>query len=44
MMVSEIMDYNNDIINMLLDTEIKVANLLPAILIPFLYYPIVQLF
>ena len=31
-------------INMLLDTEIKVANLLPAILIPFLYYPIAQLF
>lgn len=31
-------------INMLLDTEIKVANLLPAILIPFLYFPIAQLF
>ncbi len=31
-------------INMLLDTEIKVANLLPAIFIPFLYYPIAQLF
>lgn len=31
-------------VNMLLDTEIKVANLLPAILIPFLYYPIAQLF
>ena len=31
-------------INMLLDTEIKVANLLPAILIPFIYYPIAQLF
>lgn len=31
-------------INMLLETEIKVANLLPAILIPFLYYPILQLF
>lgn len=31
-------------INMLLNTEIKVANLLPAILIPFLYYPIVQMF
>lgn len=31
-------------INMLLDTEIKVANLLPAIIIPFIYYPIVQLF
>lgn len=31
-------------INMLLDTEIKVANLLPAIFIPFIYYPIVQLF
>ncbi len=31
-------------VNMLLDTEIKVANLLPAIFIPFLYYPIAQLF
>jgi len=31
-------------INMALDKDIKVANLLPAILIPFLYYPIVQLF
>lgn len=31
-------------INMLLNTEIKVANLLPAILIPFIYYPIAQLF
>ena len=31
-------------INMLLDKDIKVANLLPAILIPFLYYPIAQLF
>lgn len=31
-------------INMLLDSEIKVANLLPAILIPFLYFPIAQLF
>ncbi len=31
-------------INMLLQKEIKVANLLPAILIPFLYDPIYQLF
>lgn len=31
-------------VNMLLDTEIKVANLLPAIFIPFLYFPIAQLF
>jgi len=31
-------------INMLLEKDIKVANLLPAILIPFLYYPIAQLF
>ncbi len=31
-------------INMLLDQNIKVANLLPAILVPFLYYPIAQLF
>ena len=31
-------------INMVLDKDIKVANLLPAIIIPFLYYPIVQLF
>lgn len=31
-------------INMLLDKDIKVANLLPAILIPFLYFPIYQLF
>lgn len=31
-------------INMLLDQQIKVANLLPAILVPFLYYPISQLF
>lgn len=31
-------------INMLLNTEIKVANLLPAILIPFIYYPIAQMF
>lgn len=31
-------------INMVLDKDIKVANLLPAILIPFLYYPIAQLF
>ena len=31
-------------VNMLLDTDIKVANLLPAILIPFLYYPIAQFF
>ncbi|MEG0638767.1 MAG: DUF554 domain-containing protein [Clostridia bacterium] len=30
-------------INMLLDQNIKVANLLPAILIPFLYYPLYQL-
>lgn len=30
-------------LNMLLDKEIKVANLLPAILIPFLYFPIQQL-
>lgn len=31
-------------INMLLNSEIKVANLLPAIFIPFIYYPIAQLF
>lgn len=31
-------------INMLLDQNIKVANLLPAILVPFLYFPIAQLF
>ena len=31
-------------INMVLEKDIKVANLLPAILIPFLYYPIAQLF
>ncbi len=31
-------------INMALDKDIKVANLLPAILIPFIYYPIAQLF
>jgi len=31
-------------INMVLDKDIKVANLLPAILIPFLYCPIAQLF
>lgn len=31
-------------VNMLLDKDIKVANLLPAILIPFIYYPIAQLF
>lgn len=31
-------------INMMLKAEIKVADLLPAILIPFLYYPIVSLF
>ena len=31
-------------INMALDKDIKVANLLPAIFIPFLYYPIAQLF
>lgn len=30
-------------VNMLLDKDIKVANLLPAILVPFLYYPIYQL-
>ncbi|MEF9879839.1 MAG: DUF554 domain-containing protein, partial [Clostridia bacterium] len=29
-------------INMLLDQNIKVANLLPAIIIPFLYYPLYQ--
>ncbi|HNW86232.1 MAG TPA: DUF554 domain-containing protein [Candidatus Limiplasma sp.] len=31
-------------LNMLLKSEIKVADLLPAIFIPFLYYPIVGLF
>ncbi|MDD3213775.1 MAG: DUF554 domain-containing protein [Eubacteriales bacterium] len=31
-------------INMLLKTEIKVADLLPAVFIPFLYFPIVSLF
>ena len=31
-------------VNMLLEKDIKVANLLPAILIPFIYYPIAQLF
>lgn len=31
-------------INMALEKDIKVANLLPAILVPFLYYPIAQLF
>ncbi len=31
-------------INMLLKTEIKVADLLPAIFVPFLYYPIIGLF
>ena len=31
-------------LNMLIKSEIKVADLLPAILIPFLYYPIVGLF
>ncbi|MBR4068567.1 MAG: DUF554 domain-containing protein [Clostridia bacterium] len=31
-------------INMTLEKDIKVANLLPAILIPFLYYPICHLF
>ena len=31
-------------INMTLEKDIKVANLLLAILIPFLYYPIAQLF
>lgn len=30
-------------LNMLLDKDIKVANLLPAILVPFLYYPLCQL-
>ena len=31
-------------VNMLLDKDIKVANLLPAIFVPFLYYPIAQIF
>ena len=31
-------------LNMLLKSEIKVADLLPAILVPFLYYPIISLF
>ncbi len=31
-------------VNMLLEKDIKVANLLPAILIPFLYFPIYQIF
>ncbi|MEG2703309.1 MAG: DUF554 domain-containing protein, partial [Clostridia bacterium] len=31
-------------VNMLLDQKIKIANLLPAIVIPFLYFPIYQLF
>ena len=31
-------------LNMVLDKNIRVANLLPSILIPFLYYPIYQLF
>lgn len=31
-------------LNMLLDKDIKVANLLPAILVPFLYFPLCQLF
>lgn len=31
-------------LNMLLKSEIKVADLLPAILVPFLYYPIIGLF
>jgi uncharacterized membrane protein YqgA involved in biofilm formation len=31
-------------LNMLLKSQIKVADLLPAILVPFLYYPIVGLF
>lgn len=31
-------------LNMTLDKEIKVANLLPAILVPFVYYPIYQFF
>ena len=30
-------------VNMLLDKDIKVANLLPAIFVPFLYYPIYAL-
>lgn len=30
-------------LNMLLDKDIKVANLLPAILIPFLYFPLLSL-
>ena len=30
-------------INMLLEKEIKVANLLPAIFIPFIYFPIYHL-
>jgi uncharacterized membrane protein YqgA involved in biofilm formation len=31
-------------INMTLEKDIKVANLLPAIIVPFLYYPICHLF
>lgn len=31
-------------LNMLLKVEIKVADLLPAILVPFLYFPIISLF
>ena len=31
-------------VNMLLEKDIKVANLLPALLIPFLYFPIYHLF
>ena len=30
-------------LNMVLDKDIKVANLLPAILVPFLYFPIYRL-
>jgi uncharacterized protein len=31
-------------LNMLLKSEIKVADLLPAILVPFLYFPVISLF
>ena len=30
-------------VNMLLKKDIKVANLLPALLVPFVYYPLYQL-
>jgi uncharacterized membrane protein YqgA involved in biofilm formation len=30
-------------VNMLLKKDIKVANLLPALLVPFIYYPLYQL-